>query len=135
VATRVTFGSGCSRKPSLPIRQPSSAFENSARANWSTNIEGDAGCATAQGAINRAGLQGGSAPKLRAREDRISHSLTARDLEVLNLIAIARSNREIADQLYISPKTASVHVSNIPSKLGAQGRSEAAAEARPAGII
>lgn len=37
------------------------------------------------------------------------------------------SNRQIAEELYISPKTASVHVSNILAKLGVSGRTEAAA--------
>jgi DNA-binding CsgD family transcriptional regulator len=69
------------------------------------------------------------------REGRTSQSLTPRELEVLNLIAVGRSNREIGDQLYISAKTASVHVSNILSKLGAHGRTEAAAIARSTGII
>ena len=44
-------------------------------------------------------------------------SLTERELEVLRLVAAGRSNREIAGQLFISPKTASVHVSNILGKL------------------
>ena len=44
--------------------------------------------------------------------------LTARELEVLRLIAAGRSNRETGTELFISPKTASVHVSNILSKLG-----------------
>src|SRR4029077_10774959 len=44
--------------------------------------------------------------------------LTAREVEVLRLVATGRSNREIGDALFISRKTASVHVSNILSKLG-----------------
>jgi DNA-binding NarL/FixJ family response regulator len=48
---------------------------------------------------------------------------------VLRLVAAGRSNREIAAELFISPKTASVHVSNILGKLGAASRGEAAAKA------
>jgi DNA-binding CsgD family transcriptional regulator len=55
--------------------------------------------------------------------------LTERELEVLRLVAAGRSNREIAGELFISPKTASVHVSNILGKLGAASRGEAAAKA------
>jgi predicted ATP-dependent serine protease len=47
----------------------------------------------------------------------------------LELGADGRSNRQIAESLYISPKTASVHVSNILAKLGMAGRTEAAATA------
>jgi DNA-binding CsgD family transcriptional regulator len=52
--------------------------------------------------------------------------LTDRELEVLRLVAAGRSNREIAAELFISPKTASVHVSNILGKLDAGSRTEAA---------
>lgn len=48
---------------------------------------------------------------------------------MLRLIAAGRSNRQIADELFISVKTASVHVSNILAKLGVTGRGEAAAVA------
>jgi DNA-binding CsgD family transcriptional regulator len=54
-------------------------------------------------------------------------ALTEREREVLRLIAKGMSNRDIAADLFISPKTASVHVSNILGKLGAASRTEAAA--------
>jgi DNA-binding CsgD family transcriptional regulator len=55
--------------------------------------------------------------------------LTARELEVLALVAQGLSNRQIGEALFISTKTASVHVSNILAKLGVSGRGEAAAVA------
>jgi DNA-binding CsgD family transcriptional regulator len=56
--------------------------------------------------------------------------LTPRELEVLRLLVQGRSNRQIAEQLFISGKTASVHVTNILTKLGVHSRLEAAATAR-----
>jgi DNA-binding NarL/FixJ family response regulator len=53
---------------------------------------------------------------------------------VLALVAAGRSNRQIAQELFISPKTASVHVSNILAKLGVTGRVEAAAVAHRRGL-
>jgi DNA-binding NarL/FixJ family response regulator len=61
--------------------------------------------------------------------------LTSREREVLRLIAAGRSNREIASVLFIAPKTASVHVSNILGKLGAASRTEAAAIAHREGLV
>ena len=61
--------------------------------------------------------------------------LTARELEVLRLVAAGRSNREIAGELFISAKTASVHVSNILGKLGVGSRGEAAATAYRLGLF
>ena len=61
--------------------------------------------------------------------------LTSRELEVLRLVAAGQSNREIAAALVISPKTASVHVSNILAKLGVATRTEAAVKAHELGLI
>jgi DNA-binding CsgD family transcriptional regulator/tetratricopeptide (TPR) repeat protein len=55
--------------------------------------------------------------------------LTLREFEVLRLVADGRSNPEIAARLFISAKTASVHVSNILAKVGVASRGEAAAAA------
>jgi DNA-binding CsgD family transcriptional regulator len=60
--------------------------------------------------------------------------LTARERDVLRLLAAGRSNREIAAELFIAPKTASVHVSNILGKLHAASRTEAAAIAHAEGL-
>lgn len=54
------------------------------------------------------------------------YGLTAREQEVLRGVAAGQTNQEIADQLFISVKTASVHVSNILRKLDVSGRQEAA---------
>jgi ATP/maltotriose-dependent transcriptional regulator MalT len=61
--------------------------------------------------------------------------LTAREYEVLRLVAAGHSNREIASELFISAKTASVHVSNILGKLGVTSRGEAAATAHRLGLF
>jgi len=50
------------------------------------------------------------------------------------LLAAGRSNPQIAEALFISPKTASVHVSNILAKLGVASRVEAAAVAHRLGV-
>ncbi|PJT51046.1 hypothetical protein CWI85_09070, partial [Streptomyces albidoflavus] len=55
--------------------------------------------------------------------------LTRREREVLSLLVAGRTNRHIAEELFISPKTASVHVSHILAKLEVSSRGEAAAVA------
>jgi DNA-binding NarL/FixJ family response regulator len=62
-------------------------------------------------------------------------ALTAREREVLALVAEGRTNRQIGRQLYISEKTVSVHVSNILAKLSVGSRTEAAALARREGLL
>jgi DNA-binding CsgD family transcriptional regulator len=66
--------------------------------------------------------------------DRPLAGLTPREVEVLRLLVEGRSNRQIAEQLFISGKTASVHVTNILAKLGVHSRLEAAATARRLGL-
>ncbi|MGW4022419.1 helix-turn-helix transcriptional regulator [Streptomyces sp. NPDC005009] len=61
--------------------------------------------------------------------------LTSRERDVLRLVAAGHTNRRIAETLFISPKTASVHVSNILAKLGVSGRGEAAAVAHRLGLF
>jgi DNA-binding NarL/FixJ family response regulator len=61
------------------------------------------------------------------------HGLTAREAEVLALVGRGLTNAEIAGELFISTKTASVHVSNILRKLGLRSRIQAAAVAQRRG--
>ena len=61
--------------------------------------------------------------------------LTPREVEVLGLVAVGRTNNQIAEELYLSPKTVSVHVSRILTKLGASNRTEAVNLARSVGVI
>ena len=71
----------------------------------------------------------------RGRDGRgATAGLTDREREVLRLLSSGKSNREIGAELFITPKTASVHVSNILAKLGAASRTEAAAIAHREGV-
>ncbi|MFG1703708.1 AAA family ATPase [Nonomuraea sp. M3C6] len=61
--------------------------------------------------------------------------LTAREVEVLRLVAEGLTNREIAGRLFIAQKTVSVHVSNILGKLEVSTRTQAAAAGRQRGLL
>jgi len=74
-------------------------------------------------------------PQIRARALRSRHDLTKREYEVLQLLAAGRSDGQIADELFISKKTAAVHVANIKGKLGAGSRVEIATMARDRGLV
>ena len=62
-------------------------------------------------------------------------ALSQREIEVLKLVAMGKSNKEIADTLFISDKTARNHVANCLVKLGANDRTEAATTAIKRGLI
>ncbi|MBW3665517.1 MAG: response regulator transcription factor [Actinobacteria bacterium] len=64
-----------------------------------------------------------------------SHGLTARELEVLGLVATGSTNREVAATLFISEKTVERHVSNIFTKLGVPNRASAGAYAHDHGLL
>jgi DNA-binding CsgD family transcriptional regulator len=62
-------------------------------------------------------------------------ALTTREWEVLSMVAAGHTNREIGEELFISEKTASVHISNAMDKLGALSRYDAAASATRLGLL
>ena len=100
---------------------------------------GDRGADDVLGEAREALRTLGAAP-LAASLDRLTPrpgrtALTSREAEVLQLLAEGRSNGEIGRALFISTKTASVHVSNILAKLGAASRGEAVALARSGGLL
>jgi DNA-binding CsgD family transcriptional regulator len=70
----------------------------------------------------------------RPAEDADHFGLTRRERDVLGLVCAGRTNRQIAAQLFISPKTAELHVSRILAKLSVTTRVEAAALAHRAGL-
>jgi DNA-binding CsgD family transcriptional regulator/tetratricopeptide (TPR) repeat protein len=80
-------------------------------------------------------LQLPSAPSNPPRPVVPRHGLTARELAVLRLLAAGQTNAQIGARLYMSPKTASVHVTSIFRKLGVASRVQAAAVAERAGLL
>jgi DNA-binding CsgD family transcriptional regulator len=80
-------------------------------------------------------LDGDAAVEPAPPRDDVPFGLTEREREVLALVAAGRTNGQIAAALFISPKTASVHVSNILAKLGVTGRVEAAGVAHRLGLV
>ena len=71
-------------------------------------------------------------PNTRARA---SLGITAREVEVLRLLAAGRSNKEIAGQLYLSPNTIKTYIARLYEKLEAGRRTEAVLRARELGLI
>ena len=61
--------------------------------------------------------------------------LTPRELEVVAILGVGATNREIAEAMYISEKTASVHVTNILRKLGVSNRNQVVAIAHREALV
>ncbi len=98
-----------------PLRADIMALATRARLSVDADVEADDAVADAPDEASRLGL-------------------TAREREVLALVALGRTNRQIAEELFISENTAGVHVSNILGKLAVTGRGEAAAIAYRLGL-
>ncbi|GAA0299539.1 AAA family ATPase [Kineococcus aurantiacus] len=75
------------------------------------------------------------ARRVRARSEPGRGPLTARELQVLDLLAAGRTNRQVGEQLFMAEKTASVHVSRIFAKLGASSRAEAVSIGLRSGLL
>jgi len=71
----------------------------------------------------------------RRREQPLVEPLSARELEVLALVAEGLSNREIGKRLFITPGTVKNHVSNVLAKLGVRDRTQAVLQAQELGLL
>ena len=76
-----------------------------------------------------------SGVRSQADADRPIEALSVRELEVLRLVALGRSNSEIAAELYVTVGTVKAHVHNLSGKVGARNRTEAVALARQLGLL
>jgi LuxR family maltose regulon positive regulatory protein len=70
-----------------------------------------------------------------ASTNMLPEPLTEREIEVLRLLAAGLTNREIAEQLVVSPETVKKHIANIYGKLGTRSRTETVARARQLDLL
>ncbi|MNE98647.1 Oxygen regulatory protein NreC [compost metagenome] len=75
----------------------------------------------------------GIEPKAAAGDSNVS--LSARELQVLRLLALGYRNKEIAEKMFLSELTVKSHLRKINTKLGAGGRTEAVSIARAIGLL
>lgn len=75
------------------------------------------------------------ARRVRARSTPGRGPLTSRELQVLDLVAAGRTNKQVGEALFMAEKTASVHVSRIFAKLGASSRAEAVSIGLRSGLL
>lgn len=76
-----------------------------------------------------------SKPVRKQKDELIPDPLSPREIEILKIVATGASNREIAEQLFISEGTVKNHLSSILSKLGVRDRMQAILRAKEYGII
>jgi DNA-binding CsgD family transcriptional regulator len=115
--------------------QPEDAAEHALAAYSAARALGAEPLANAVSAlVRRARLKVSLAPGAGVRAA-VADLLTPREHDVLTLLAQGMTNGQVGRSLHISPKTASVHVSNLMAKLGASGRTEVVALAYERGLL
>ena len=128
----------------MPSRMPEAALFAHARQvvvdglsteDWTTFSAAGAALSGDQACDLMISLMGDSLPTHPNGESERPAGLTPREMDVLHLIADGHSNVEIASELSISPKTVSIHVGNILSKLGVDSRTAAASYALRNGLV
>ena len=77
----------------------------------------------------------GTAPAATTEAPANAFGLSPRELEVLRLLIEGKSNAEVGETLFISPRTAGTHVANILAKLGVNSRAAAVAAAMSRGLV
>ena len=111
-------------RPHRPARSADEAAAEVRAEVAARRLDGDAADAVLHAAGHR----------VRRRRERPA-GLTAREVEVLRLVARGLSNKEIAEQLVISPKTAGTHVEHIYTKIGVSNRAQASLFAMKHGLM
>jgi DNA-binding NarL/FixJ family response regulator len=91
--------------------------------------------ATAANAVAGLGESVAAQLGVRAEADADGAGLSRREREVMRLVAVGRTNREIARDLFLSQRTVDMHVRNILRKLDCRSRVEAAGRARELGLV
>jgi DNA-binding CsgD family transcriptional regulator len=145
-ALRLAEGDATAARTSLRVAQqrwqeldvPYEVARTQARLSLaSTALEDDDTAALERDAARRTFTELGAGPALSALEPRSSErrgGLTAREVEILKLVATGMTNKEIAEVLVISRKTVARHLSNVFTKLGLKTRAEATAYAFKHGL-
>jgi DNA-binding NarL/FixJ family response regulator len=93
------------------------------------------GLTTLPAEFRHALVEGVGRLRSEGEDDAPAAGLTARELQVLQLLAEGASNKEVARRLNITPHTAKFHVAAIAGKLGASGRTDAVAKAMRLGLV
>lgn len=102
---------------------------------WAADVAGRLGAGPLREVVARSAVRWRLPLSGAVSEESLAAGLSARELDVIPLLAAGRSNAEIADILVISPRTVGTHVSHILRKLGVTRRAEVADRARRAGLL
>lgn len=119
---------------SLPLDR--AAHERAMAKSWAAlgDVEAAAAWEAGQALSKEHAITEGLAP-VEQRPRAAKHGLTERELDVLRLLVVGRSDREIAQTLFISRRTVQGHVAHIFAKLGVNSRTAATTAALAAGVV